>query len=751
MSTIKTAVSKILNFNNEPSKRTEGQFWYDTNNNVLKRSDGTTYTPIPVGDNLISKGSTDTVKSVLNNKAEKTELSNYLKKSGDNSLELGNYENGIQGTILLNSMWDEYGYTKITGNNGIEIGSDVGRIWLDAGGTGIIFGSSLDYNDAEFIVNFNGISGYYVDTNLATKLEDGHIASSKAIKSYVDISILNKADKSDLSNYLPTSGGTISSNAHSALTIDVTGQNGQNVNGGLTVNSSYADWSTPDGDKRTDTTHYGASSITGDAVTTSIISGSEKLITSGGVYTALQSKADKSELDNKENKLLYYHEHSLNAGVAQIDTEYIELKGTNGTSIVVDGYGAQELVFNSYVGVSGTAIVSDIGSEEYSSKLPTEGAVVKSLKTKADNIDVVHLSGDEVITGNKLFTSSIRFSQDSTSLTPYEPGTPPTLIIDSNSNITIDASNVLDTAYYHSYGIISGSNSAGETFRIDGKYGTAFFSDLYVDGISTDSISGSAVVSTLGTSTTSSKIPTEGAVVKAISDVKTSLGSALTYEGSVENYANLPTGLTTSDKGKVYNVVNANGDIPAGTNYAWNGTSWDALGGDMSAYLRKEGDSLLSLGLFADPQNTGELRISSFNPDSGSNPSDTLLTGDTLTFSVADGPTTIYSAYGFEINRWGRGDAYFKIYPDSGITGSLVDTSIPSTPVAGHTVTTGAVKTYVDNSTSNKVEKNSDANLTSIVMPTFSSSTGAQNGSAKLKLYKDDTTGAITIEIEEVE
>ena len=87
-------------------------------------------------------------------------------------------------------------------------------------------------------------------------------------------------------------------------------------------------------------------------------------------------------------------------------------------------------------------------------------------------------------------------------------------------------------------------------------------------------------------------MPTEGAVVKAISDVKTSLGSALTYEGSVENYSNLPTGLTASDKGKVYNVVNANGDIPAGTNYAWNGTSWDALGGDLSAYQLKTDESL---------------------------------------------------------------------------------------------------------------------------------------------------------------
>lgn len=57
------------------------------------------------------------------------------------------------------------------------------------------------------------------------------------------------------------------------------------------------------------------------------------------------------------------------------------------------------------------------------------------------------------------------------------------------------------------------------------------------------------------------------------------------YKGTKTNYSDLPaSGNVTGD---VWNVTNANGNIPAGTNYAWNGTAWDALGGsvDLSGYV----------------------------------------------------------------------------------------------------------------------------------------------------------------------
>lgn len=71
-----------------------------------------------------------------------------------------------------------------------------------------------------------------------------------------------------------------------------------------------------------------------------------------------------------------------------------------------------------------------------------------------------------------------------------------------------------------------------------------------------------------------------------IEQVKNSLSSVYNYKGSVANFAALPTDAVSGD---TYNVVAANGNIPAGTNYAWNGTEWDALGGsvDLSGYYTK--------------------------------------------------------------------------------------------------------------------------------------------------------------------
>lgn len=55
----------------------------------------------------------------------------------------------------------------------------------------------------------------------------------------------------------------------------------------------------------------------------------------------------------------------------------------------------------------------------------------------------------------------------------------------------------------------------------------------------------------------------------------------MVYQGSVTNYDDLNNAsiVPVKVKGDVYNVVNAHGDYPAGTNYAWNGTAWDPLGG----------------------------------------------------------------------------------------------------------------------------------------------------------------------------
>ena len=61
---------------------------------------------------------------------------------------------------------------------------------------------------------------------------------------------------------------------------------------------------------------------------------------------------------------------------------------------------------------------------------------------------------------------------------------------------------------------------------------------------------------------------------------------AYRYAGTC-TYAEL-TGKTAEFVGEVWNVTDANGDFPAGTNYAWDGEKWDALGGsvDLSPYAK---------------------------------------------------------------------------------------------------------------------------------------------------------------------
>ena len=108
----------------------------------------------------------------------------------------------------------------------------------------------------------------------------------------------------------------------------------------------------------------------------------------------------------------------------------------------------------------------------------------------------------------------------------------------------------------------------------------------------TNGITGSVIDETLPASTGSAgHIPSTNAVVTAINEVKSSISGVYTYKGSVASYDALPE---DAEAGDVYNVEAAYGNYPAGTNYAWDGTKWDALGGsvDLSAYQTKNDESL---------------------------------------------------------------------------------------------------------------------------------------------------------------
>ena len=99
-------------------------------------------------------------------------------------------------------------------------------------------------------------------------------------------------------------------------------------------------------------------------------------------------------------------------------------------------------------------------------------------------------------------------------------------------------------------------------------------------------------------------LPTETGTIALVSQVEDAKTSAVTtaksytdtqinakiknayiYKGTKPTYADLPA--TGNTAGDVWNVEAKYGNYPAGTNWAWNGTSWDPLGGsvDLTNYV----------------------------------------------------------------------------------------------------------------------------------------------------------------------
>lgn len=110
------------------------------------------------------------------------------------------------------------------------------------------------------------------------------------------------------------------------------------------------------------------------------------------------------------------------------------------------------------------------------------------------------------------------------------------------------------------------------------------------DAFKNASISGKTVTFTThgenGTTGTKTISLSDFATLSEVEDaISTAVGSVFEYKGSC-TYANLPT--TGNKKGDVWNVTDEHGGVPAGTNYVWDGTAWDALGGDVSNYKTKQ-------------------------------------------------------------------------------------------------------------------------------------------------------------------
>lgn len=88
-------------------------------------------------------------------------------------------------------------------------------------------------------------------------------------------------------------------------------------------------------------------------------------------------------------------------------------------------------------------------------------------------------------------------------------------------------------------------------------------------------------------STTAALSANQGRVLgQRVTTLEDKISSVYSYKGSKATYAELPSNAAAGD---VWNVEEAHNNRPAGTNWAWTGKAWDALGGaiDLSAYYNK--------------------------------------------------------------------------------------------------------------------------------------------------------------------
>lgn len=261
---------------------------------------------------------------------------------------------------------------------------------------------------------------------------------------------------------------------------------------------------------------------------------------------------------------------------------------------------------NTNISIEGiTATTVEGALTEFNSEIDT---LTSGLATKANTADVVLKTDistsipsagavDTKVASEKAVADSLAAKQNT--LKYYSEGTNTVTIetaIQPNSNISLRAGATglemghtsAGTATTVKLGVFNEDTVSQGLTVIGGEVdivGTAF----HINGSSPDV---TTIVDSINLqSGGENALPTASAVRTAINQVKTDLGSALTYKGSVDTYEQLPEDAAVGD---TWNVVQAYQTYPAGTNYAWNGTAWDALGGsvDLSGYQTKSDDTL---------------------------------------------------------------------------------------------------------------------------------------------------------------
>lgn len=278
MAITEISVSKIYVLATEPTNKVKDRFWFDTTNNLLKRYDGTSWKPISV--------SSDDV--VVLSGGNKVSLTNYL------NTQIAALAEGIdskQDKLLYYSEKDLDGSQPGPYGKYATINTSA-----DSGGESIVNINTYSPFEGDSEINLHANNTYNASLiSLSAHSSDGGNSkiSLAAVKDEYDGSQITKSYNSNID--VDCKSITLSSNA---LSIKLDGYS--QSTSGIYINGE----------------------LRGSSISTSIP-------VSNAVDTKVVSeKAVKTELDKKQDKLLYYSEVSGDTPSVTISVKNIKLKGS---------------------------------------------------------------------------------------------------------------------------------------------------------------------------------------------------------------------------------------------------------------------------------------------------------------------------------------------------------------------------------------------------------------------------------------
>ena len=181
-------VSKIFNYTSEPTKKVEGQFWFNPSTNVLSRYNGTAWKPITVSSDdvaVLSDGSKISLTNYLNTQI--AALAEGIDSKQDKliyySENTSNYDSSISAPYVNLEAAE---FVNIKGQSAIELIADTSHVLVSAGNQSIRLDAEEEETEGSITVNGN-ITGSAISTSIPTSdAVDTKVVSEKAVKTELD-------------------------------------------------------------------------------------------------------------------------------------------------------------------------------------------------------------------------------------------------------------------------------------------------------------------------------------------------------------------------------------------------------------------------------------------------------------------------------------------------------------------------------------------------------------------------------------